>query len=144
MDSEIVAAIIGAGASLAAVYRDEITALFAGGKYQYLKGTWTCTWNVATSPGDPVPQLQDQVHISRAWGALLRGKGVAPEYGEYRLRGEGSDFAVTLSYCGVGDKRLLRGVVILKKETPSRMSGVWCQYAPDGILKSGATVWTKV
>jgi len=149
MAPEIIAALIAGGVGIAGtlitVFRDEIAGvLFAGTRYNYLKGNWRCVWDVAATPTAPARQLQDQISITRARGALVRGKGVDPDFGEYPIKGEASEFAITLSYCGVQEKRLLRGVVILKKQSPTAMSGVWCQFALDGALKSGTTTWTKI
>lgn len=149
MNPQVGAALIGAAGAiivaLITVYHDEISAiLFGGGRYHYLKGDWRCTWDVTRFAGGNPEQLQDQISVTRVLGALLWGRGSNSDFGEYRIKGEASEFAVTLSYCGVGDNKLLRGVIILKKVNPRAVQGVWCQYAADGTLKTGATSWTKI
>jgi hypothetical protein len=71
------------------------------------------------------------------------GTGTNPDYGNYYLEGRPGAFAVTLSYRGEGDAKDLLGVVILKRKTPTKLNGVWCQYSVDGSLRSGKTTWER-
>ncbi len=149
MDSTLIAGILGtAGTVLAAViaaYRDEIkNFLFGPSGYSYLKGTWDATWVITSSTESSLPPITDRVTITGVNGRLIKGSGITSGFGNWALEGKAAEFAITLSYAGEQEKTDMVGVVILKKETPMKLTGVWCQYTPEGSLRSGTTSWSKV
>jgi hypothetical protein len=150
MDATIVAGILGLagtlGAALITAYRDEIKNLvFVRTKeHDYLLATWQCTWDITSDTVVPARQITDQVTINAVNGCLIKGEGATADYGKWPAEGKATPFAVTLSYSGDEAMKDSVGVVILKKESPTRLNGVWCQYFSDGGLKGGTTVWKKI
>lgn len=149
MDTAVLVAIISAlgliiAALISSYHDDIINMLKLRGHYGFYKGTWVCQWTILSPPPAENSLVQDQVSITRVRGALLKGRGSAPGFGPYRIDGKASEFAATLEYCGENESKDLVGVVILKKSSPRRLDGVWCQYSADGSLKSGTTTWEKL
>lgn len=147
---DLVPAIVTAGAtlsgSLITAYRDELkNAVLARTKnFDYLRGVWACTWDITSDPTGN-RRIVDHVTIRAVNGALIKGEGVSPDgYGCWHAAGKATEFAITLEYSGDNEMKYLAGVVILKKESPSTLNGVWSQYFTDGGLKGGTTVWRKV
>lgn len=149
MDATVLAGIIGlVGAIVAALitaYRDEIKNFVVGTKeHDYLEASWQCTWDITADPAVPARRISDQVKITSVNGNLIKGEGATTSYGKWHAEGKATPFVVTLSYSGDEASKYLVGVVILKKESPTRLNGVWCQYFSDGGLKGGTTAWTKI
>jgi hypothetical protein len=149
MDPQVKAAIVGGicvvVSALLTNYREEILNLFSSSRQSKdMKGTWRSSWTIM-SPGGASPNLvEDQVTISKARGRNLRGEGVTPGKGKWRVDGRVTPYVVTLDYRGSGDNKDLVGVVILKRQTDRMMEGVWCQYTSSGALQSGSTQWQKI
>lgn len=146
MDKTIVASAISAASgivvALITVFHEDMKNLiFSSPVHNYLKGSWKCRWEATAPPGQPA--LQDEIKVERVRGASVRGKGNNADFGDYHLHGEADHFVVTLQYDGIDNNKGLVGVVILKKVTLAKLTGVWCQYSSDGSLKSGTTVWDK-
>lgn len=149
MDAIVTAAILGVvgtvGAAVVTAYRDEIKNVLLRTKdHDYLRATWQCTWDITSHPAVSPSHIVDQVKITKVTGKLVKGEGSTPGYGKWQLEGKATQFAVTLSYSGENTMKDAVGVVIVKKESPTKLNGVWCQYASDGSLRSGTTVWDKI
>lgn len=149
MDSTVIGAIIAATASVSGVlitkYSDEIKNLFVRGKNNdYLVGSWCCEWATIAPPSLAATKLADQANVEKVSGNLLKGYGTTPEYGKWLFEGKVFEFAVVLSYTGEKVMKDVPGTVILKKDSPVRLQGSWMQYATDGTVHSGTTVWKKI
>jgi hypothetical protein len=146
----IVAAIIGALATVAVGYRQEImSAIWPGDAVEEARreliGDWRCQWEVLDPPGYDPPVLEDIVHVRKVVGNTVTGEGANPNYGTYLLDGRNSLRSVTFQYQGKGDCRDLVGVIILRK-APRRdsLKGVWWQLDKDDQLVGGTTSWNRI
>jgi hypothetical protein len=150
MNPQVTAAIIGVSGSLAGIvatlYRDEIKNTFSRVKeYDYLLGDWKCVWEITSNANSSLTHIEDQVAITSVNGKLVKAEGVtADHYGKWHADGKANPFVVSLTYSGDADQKYLVGVVILKKESPAKLIGVWSQFFSDGGLKGGTTAWTKI
>jgi hypothetical protein len=143
MGYEIQAALISAAAGLAVGWKEEIKALLAGTSQSKLyEGSWTCDWHYQDTGGNS-HVVQDTLGLETKGGARLKGTGSTPGYGDYVLAGRANAHNAYLKYVGKGPHEELIGVVIMKKEAPLKVIGVWCQYLSDGTFRSGTTIWTR-
>ena len=148
MAAEVSAALIGVGGgiitTLITVFRKEIKEMFFGtANNSFLLGTWDCEWTITSPSDDKTGKILDTVEIDNVTGNLIKGKGKTDGFGNSFLEGKATDFAVVFKYSGEGKMKDLVGGVVLKKGSPIKIDGVWCQYTSSGLLKAGETTWKK-
>jgi len=142
MPTELWVALIGLAGTLLAAYKDELSALFGGTKNSSgYAGTWNCEWRYVDQ-SNTEQTLTDTVTLKK-FGSTLSGSGTNPMYGGYQMRGRANPYNAHLSYQGTGKREALVGSIILRIESPERLTGVWCQYLVDGTMRIGLTEWTS-
>jgi hypothetical protein len=112
--------------------------------YKHLIGEWNCEWSIDV-PTSKKERIRDAVTIQSISGERVKAVGVTPSIGRYRLTGRVSPSnLLTLFYEGVGDARLLGGVVILDVDAGGKeMKGYWYEYMKDRKCLGGTTRWRK-
>ncbi len=139
--SAVVGAIVG---GIIGIFREQIENRFRQTKDNYLRGSWDCTWLIASPTTVSTNPIRDQVEITQVNGQLVKGEGSTLKFGRSHFHGKTTQFVITLSYAGEKASKDLVGMVMLKKDSPTKLNGVWCQYGSDGTLMSGTTVWEKI
>ena len=109
----------------------------------YLPGRWSCVWRFDFPEG--AEAIRDKVRITRADGGSVEGESNTEGYGRCLYTGHEHAFTVSLSYRGVGPRKQLVGVVLLKRNPGSYvLEGRWLQFTSRSEIAAGTTTWTKL
>ena len=148
MDSEIIAALIGGGATLLAallaIFGTTISSALKRKSLGYpsIKGCWKATWYI---DGIDEIYLEDIVMIKKIRGMKIYGEGINTGKGNYPLTGKFSkNLILNFIYESNKDYVSLSGVIILKMNPlGEQCSGKWYGYIKEDKITGGTVIWDR-
>ncbi|WP_138433047.1 hypothetical protein [Winogradskyella algicola] len=149
MDSNLVSAIIGAGATLFAgiitTFGKEINSHRKIKQLGYpdIKGHWKASWFI-----DNIKEvyLEDTVVINKIKGINIYGEGINHVNGNYPISGKFSkNLILNFIYESSKNYISLSGVIILKiNPLGTECKGRWYGYTKEDELTGGDVLWKKI
>lgn len=149
MDTNLIAAIIGAGATiivgLLTLFGKEIKSLRIRKELGYpnIKGHWRASWYLDNTEE---VYLEDTVVINKIRGINIYGEGLNTGKGNYPLSGKFSkNLILNFIYESGKNYISLSGVIILKiNPLGTECKGRWYGYTKEDKLAGGDVIWTKL
>ena len=149
MDSNLIAAIIGAGATILAgiltVYGKDIKSIRKRKELGYpnIKGYWKASWYLDSSKE---VYLEDTLIINKIKGVNIYGEGINSVSGNYPISGKFSkNLILNFIYESSKNYISLSGVIILKiNPLGTECQGRWYGYTKEDELTGGNVIWKKI
>ena len=149
MDSNLLAALIGAGATIIAgiltVYGKEIKSIRRRKELGYpnIKGHWKASWYLDSAEE---VYLEDTVIINKIKGINIYGEGINSINGNYPISGKFSkNLILNFIYESSKNYISLSGVIILKiNPLGTECLGRWYGYTKEDKLTGGNVIWKKI
>lgn len=149
MDTNIIAALIGAGATMLAailtIYGKNIFAAKKGKSLGYpdIIASWKASWYLDDKEG---VYLEDVVQIKKVKGLKIVGEGINSDKGNYPLNGRFSkNLILNFIYESGSPYISMSGVVILKVDAlGTTCKGRWYGYTKEDVITGGDVIWKRL